>query len=133
MNRLMNGEDVVAESDDHIKYDVAQHGWIVSDAVFVDPTKSMHVIAIGSPTVGAIAFQRLFTVEERIKARELRASDQKLDDFWRQIEDPRTDVVVMALPSIQDDIEYTLLAVKEAGLEIDVAARKAAILTGEVQ
>jgi len=85
------------------------------------------------PTVGAIAFQRLFTRAERVKARELRAVDPELDDIWRQIEDPRTDVVVMALPSIQEDIEYTLSAVKAAGLDVDVAARKAEILSGQIR
>ena len=85
------------------------------------------------PTVGAIAFQRLFTRAERVKACELRAIDPELDDIWRQIEDPRTDVVVLALPSVQDDIEYTLNAIKASGVEIDVAARKAKILTGQIQ
>ena len=85
------------------------------------------------PTVGAIAFMRLFTREERTKARELRANDPELDDIWRQIEDPRTDVVVLALPSVQDDIEYTLMAIKASGIDIDVPARKAKILMGEVQ
>lgn len=85
------------------------------------------------PTIGAIAFQRLFTRAERVKARELRATDPELDDIWKQIEDPRTDVVVMALPSIQEDVEYTLDAVKIAGLAIDVAARKAEILSGQIR
>lgn len=85
------------------------------------------------PTVGAIAFMRLFTRQERAKARELRANDLELDDIWKQLEDQRADVVVMALPSIQEDIEYTLQAVKAAGLEIDVAARKAEILSGQVR
>ncbi|MDC8446075.1 MAG: hypothetical protein LV471_09155 [Nitrosomonas sp.] len=84
------------------------------------------------PTVNAIAFMRLFTSDERIKARELRATDPKIDDFWRQLEDPRTDVVVMALPSIQDDIECTLNAINTAGLTIDVQTRKAEILSGQV-
>ena len=85
------------------------------------------------PTVGAIAFQRLFTRRERVKARELRDSDRELDDIWRQLDDPRTDVVVIALPSVQDDIEYTLEAIKAGGLDIDVQARKAEILKGEIQ
>lgn len=85
------------------------------------------------PTVGAIAFQRLFHIDERVKARELRVNDPKLDDIWRQLEDPRTDVVVMALPSVQADIEYTLQAVKAAGLTLDVEARKAQILSGKLQ
>jgi hypothetical protein len=109
--------------------------WECGDWRMTDPTGTAFeaIEEAPPPTVGAIAFQRLFHIDERVKARELRATDLKLDDFWRQLEDPRTDVVVMALPSIQADIEYTLQAVKAAGLDIDVAERKAKILTGEVQ
>lgn len=109
--------------------------WECGDWRMTDPngTAFEAIEEVIPPTVGAIAFQRLFTRAERAKARELRANDLELDDIWRQIEDPRTDVVVMALPSIQDDIEYTLKAIKAGGIDIDVAARKAAILTGEIQ
>ncbi len=110
--------------------------WECGDQRFTDATGSEYepiADAPVPPTIGAIAFMRLFSREERVKARELRVTDLQLDDFWRQLEDPRTDVVVMALPSIQRDIEYTLQAVKAAGLGIDVVERKAKILTGEVQ
>lgn len=109
--------------------------WECGNLRFTDPGQDLYQPveeAPVPPTVGAIAFQRLFTRAERAKARELRATDLELDDIWRQIEDPRTDVVVMALPSVQDDIEYTLQAVKAGGLDLDVAERKATILTGQV-
>lgn len=108
--------------------------WECGDWRMTDPTGTNFeaIEEIPPPTIGAIAFMRLFTSDERIKARELRTSDLMVDDFWRQLEDPRTDVVVMALPSIQNDIEYTLNAINSGGLTIDVQARKAEILAGQV-
>lgn len=109
---------------------VVGHSYDATTAAFTPaPTPASSL----PPTVGVIAFQRLFSRQERIKARELRSTDPQVDDFWRQLDDPRTDVVVMALPSIQDDIEYTLQALKEAGLELDVAVRKAEILSGQIR
>ena len=82
------------------------------------------------PKVGPIAFQMLFTPQEMIAADELKATDKVLASFWKLIDDPRTDVVDLALESVQNAIEYTLTAVKGAGVAVDVPARKAAILSG---
>ena len=113
------------------------HGgiWECGDQRFTDPTGTEYQALTDvtlPPTVGVIAFIRLFTQAERNKARELRATNPNIDDFWRQLEDPRTLEVVMALPSIQQDIEDTLVAVKAAGVDLDVAIRKAEILSGQV-
>lgn len=72
----------------------------------------------------------LFTAQERLKANDLRATDPMLNDFWGLIEDSRTDVVNLALQSVQQAVEYTLTVVQAAGVELDVPERKAQILTG---
>lgn len=108
-------------------------GWVLSNDVWeageppvaVDPE-------IIYPKVGAIKFKLLFTSPERIKAKELRASDAIIDDFWSILDDPRTTEVDLNLPSIQNAIEYTLTAINAAGVATDVAARKAAILSGQL-
>lgn len=82
------------------------------------------------PKVGPIHFQMLFTPEEAITADGLKATDKVLASFWKLIDDPRTDVVDLGLQSVQNAIEYTLTAVKAAGVAVDVPARKAAILSG---
>lgn len=89
----------------------------------------------GSPTVSATAFKMLFSSSERIKARQLRATDPILDDCWDLFDSAeRTNTPInLALDSVQAAIEYTLTAVQAAGVTLDVAARKAAILTGIVQ
>lgn len=107
--------------------------WECGDQKFVDLDGTLYepIITLIPPAVGPIAFMRLFTADERVKARELRATNPKINDFFLQLEDPRTDAVVMVLPSIQADIEYVLTAVEAAGLSIDVQARKSEILTGQ--
>lgn len=107
--------------------------WECGDRRFFDPAGSLYdpILTVIPPTVSAISFMRLFTLDERIKARELRATDEKINDFWAQLEDVRVTEVVMALPSIQEDIEYTLTAINAAGVTIDVQERKAEILSGQ--
>jgi hypothetical protein len=82
------------------------------------------------PKVGPIAFQMLFSPAEMVAAGELRATDKALASFWKLIDDPRTDTIDLNLAMVQSAIEYTLTAIKAAGVDIDVAARKAAILSG---
>lgn len=89
--------------------------------------------AINYPTVGLIHFKMLFSADERLKAKELRTTDAILNDFWELIEDSRTDIVNLGLQSVQAAVQYTLEAVKAAGIEIDVPTRKAAILSGVLQ
>ena len=90
-------------------------------------------LATAYPKVGPIAFKLLFSAPERIKAKQLRSTDDFLEDFWGLLDDPRTDVVDLGLGSMQAAVEYTLTAVKAAGVELDIPARKAEILAGQVQ
>lgn len=85
------------------------------------------------PKVGPIHFQMLFAPAEMVAAEELRVTDKVLASFWKLIDDPRTDTVDLSLASVQNAIEYTLTVVKAAGVELDVQARKAQILTGILQ
>ena len=85
---------------------------------------------VSYPKVGPIHFQMLFTPEEAITADTLKATDNVLASFWKLVDDPRTDTIDLGLQSVQNAIEYTLTAVKAAGVAVDVPARKAAILSG---
>jgi len=85
---------------------------------------------VSYPKVGPIHFQMLFTPQEAVTVDELKATDKALASFWKLIDDPRTDTVDLGLQSVQGAIEYTLTAVKAAGVDVDVPARKAAILSG---
>lgn len=106
-------------------------GWVfMNDTWGKPPPPEAPEAAVASPTVGVIHFKMMFTSAERVTSKKLRNEDPALDDFWSLVEDPRTDVVNLALASVQEAIEYTLVAVKAAGVEVDVPARKAAILSG---
>jgi hypothetical protein len=130
MNLYDKSGAVVAQGED-IYYSHELRGWVSPGAWLVcDPGQSL---TTASKVVGPIAFQLLFTAQERVKAKELRAADPFLDDFWRILDDPRTDMVDLSLASTQEAVEYTLTAVKAAGVVVDVAARKAEMLTGRVR
>ena len=112
--------------------DNVRAGWIKgADGKWSAPAPTPEPVpAVTYPKVGPIAFQMLFTPAEMIAADELKATDKVLASFWKLIDDPRTDVVDLGLESVQNAIEYTLTAIKGAGVAVDVPARKAAILSG---
>ena len=110
--------------------------WECGDQRFTDPAEELYetVIDATPPTVTVTHFLLLFSSDERVKARELRGTDKKMDDFWRIIEDPRLLEVHLSLPSVQNGIEYTLTAVKAAELTgLDITVRKGEILSGKLR
>lgn len=107
--------------------------WECGDQRFTDPDGDQYEAMpaeIIYPKVGPIHFQMLFEPAEMITADELKATDKVLASFWKLVDDPRTDTIDLGLQSVQNAIEYTLTAVKAAGVAVDVPARKAAILSG---
>lgn len=107
--------------------------WECGSQRFVDPDGTLYEPVINTlpVTVSVTEFMLLFTATERVKTRELRATDATINDFWLLLEHPKTENVVMALPAIQASVQYTLDAIDAAGLEIsDIPARKAQILSG---
>lgn len=117
--------------------DEVQAGWVLSDGVWSAPavTEAPEApeVVQSYPSVGPIHFQMLFTSQEAVAAEGARATDPVLNRFWKLIEDPRTDVVNLGLQSVQDAVEHTLTVALAAGVELDVQARKAQILSGVLQ
>lgn len=115
--------------------DNVESGWLLNTETGVwsapEPATPPGLAAIPQK-IDVISFKLLFTSPERIKAKELRATDAVIDDFWSILDDPRTQNVDMALTSIQQAIAYTLNAINTAGVVTDVTARTAAILSGQV-
>jgi hypothetical protein len=111
--------------------DQVENGWVKSGTKWNAPVPAEPVAPeVVPPKVGPIHFQMLFTAQEAAKANELRATDAILSSFWKLIDDPRTDTVDLSLTGVQDAIGYTLAVCKQAGVDLDVQMRKAAILTG---
>lgn len=126
--------------DEFFHPDISSKFVVVPDDVTAGSTKKNSTWTINVPVpqvenvvyqvVGPIHFQMLFTPLEAVKLQELRETDKILARFWKLVDDPRTNEINLGLKSVQDEIEYTLNAVKTAGLAVDVAARKTEILTG---
>lgn len=114
---------------------IYQNGvWDCGDQRFIDPDGTLFepVLTAVPVIVSVTEFMLLFTVAERVKTRELRAADATIDDFWLLLEHPKTENVAMVLPAVQASIQYTLEAIDASGLAIDISARKAQILSGQL-
>jgi len=134
--QLVSDSDVVECGSEMPVFIADSKGWHFGTTVLSDSDIRYRMVAIeevveaAPPKVGPIHFQMLFTAAEGEKADELRATNKTLARFWKLVDDPRADVVDLSLQSVQNAVEYTLAAVKEAGVEVDVPTRKAEILTG---
>ena len=87
------------------------------------------------PIVGPTTFKILWTVQERLGLKQLRATDAIIEDFLEIIEDPRAVEFDMSLPSTADGVEYALGKLATAGVigEEDIPTRKEEILSGKVK
>lgn len=106
--------------------------WECGDRRFLDPSGADYEPLSTPLTVDVTTFKLLFTPEERVKAVELKETDDTIRDFWGILDDPRTHNIVMALPSIQDAIEYTLTQINANGVTVNVENRKMEILSGQL-
>ncbi|SET44699.1 hypothetical protein SAMN05216326_12745 [Nitrosomonas marina] len=105
--------------------------WHAGGIRVTDTSGAYHVVKEEGPrSIDVPGFFLLFKSDERLKARELRATDPIIDDFWTILEDPRTVVVNMSIQQVQDAIGYILTKVEENGVVLDVQARLAEILSG---
>lgn len=88
-----------------------------------------------SPAVSPITFKMLWSSQERVAIKTLRATDAIVDDFMGLVNDPQLTEVVMSLESVQNAIWYTLGALAAAGVIApeDIAVRHAAIVSGVLQ
>lgn len=123
-NEEMTGvESVIEVSDDAVDVGIL-YVYNYDDDTFSSPEEKK------GRSIDVPGFFLLFKSDERLKARELRATDPIIDDFWTILEDPRTVVVNMSIQQVQDAIGYILTKVEENGVVLDVQARLAEILSG---
>lgn len=87
------------------------------------------------PSVSAIQFKLLWTSAERINIKELRKTDPVIDDFMSIVDDPRVELIVLSLDSVQNAIQYTLGALHQKGVfsEEQIAVRLTEILAGQTK
>ena len=60
------------------------------------------------PTVSRPRFKMLWTSAERAAIKELRQTDATVDAFMELLDDPQTTDIMLALPSVQRDIQYVI-------------------------
>ncbi|WP_178860855.1 hypothetical protein [Thiomicrorhabdus cannonii] len=111
-------------------------GWILTDGTWSAPAEvEPDKIAPVYPKVGPTTFKLLWTSPERLKLKELRATDMVIDDFYDIIEDPRLNEIDLGLTSTQDGVDYCLAKLVESGVVTDAgkATRREQILTGSMQ
>ena len=84
------------------------------------------------PRVGPVEFKLLFTSPERLKLKELRASDPALADFFEIIEDPRLQYIDLSLGSTAAGVDHCLSLLTNAEIiaESEAATRREQILSG---
>ena len=84
------------------------------------------------PRVGPVEFKLLFTSPERLKLKELRASDPALADFFEIIEDPRLQYVDLSLGSTAAGVDHCLSLLTNAEIitASEADTRREQILSG---
>jgi len=87
------------------------------------------------PKVSPVEFKLLFTSAERVKLKELRATDPILDDFWSIVDDPRATQIRLGLTSTQQGVAYAISLLVAAGVvdAADEASRVSEVLSGTLQ
>lgn len=93
--------------------------WECGDQRFIDPTGALfEVVSPASSPVSVIEFKLLFSISERVAINAARATDPVIDDFYKLLDDPRTETVNLALPAVAEMLAYlvqqTLLSADRA-------------------
>lgn len=111
--------------DDAAAGDRWENGTLIKPEVVVPPPPEPEVPVF--PKVSPIEFKLLFTPQERVAIKAVRATDPMVADFYEIVEDPRLTHVDLGLGSVQQALGYlTQLGLLAPG-------RMEEILTGALQ
>jgi len=119
-------EAVPAEVRPGWRVDIESGEWAAPEAV------SAPEQAVTYPVLTPLDFKMCLTVQERLAAKELAASDPVLADFFSIIEDPRLTQVDLGLQSVRDAVAYLFGKLVEGGTipEADKDTRIAQVQSG---
>lgn len=105
-------------------------GWVDGELVkrpVPPPPEPVPPVAPTPPKVSPIEFKLLFTAQERVAIKAIRATDPMVDDFYDIVEDPRLTHVDLGLSSVQQALGYL------TQLELLAPGRAEEILSGDFQ
>lgn len=82
--------------------------WDCGDQRFSDPAGDQYeIVSINTPVkISVIEFKLLFPKERRVAINAARATNATIEDFYSLLDDPRTTTVDLALPAVQEMIDY---------------------------
>ncbi len=82
--------------------------WDCGDQRFSDPNRDQYeIVPISAPAkISVITFKLLFPIANRVAINAARATDPTIEDFYSLLDDPRTEQVDLALPAVQEMIDY---------------------------
>lgn len=82
--------------------------WDCGDQRFSDPAGDQYEIApVNVPaTISVITFKLLFPIANRVAINAARSTNATIEDFYSLLDDPRTTTVDLALPAVQEMIDY---------------------------
>jgi len=82
--------------------------WDCGDQRFSDPAGDQYeILSTKVPaTISVITFKLLFPIANRVAINAARATDPTIEDFYSLLDDQRTTTVDLALPAVQEMIDY---------------------------
>lgn len=82
--------------------------WDCGDQRFSDPAGDQYeILSTNVPaTISVITFKLLFPIANRVAINAARATDPTIEDFYSLLDDQRTTTVDLALPAVQEMIDY---------------------------
>jgi len=82
--------------------------WDCGDQRFSDPAGDQYeIVPVNVPaTISVITFKLLFPIANRVAINAARATDPTIEDFYSLLDDQRTTTVDLALPAVQEMIDY---------------------------
>ena len=114
-----------------------KNGWIRDrDGNWSSPYITPSTPETDTPTVSVspVEFKLLFTSQERIGIRTLKATDPIIEDFWDIVDDPRLTQVNLGLQSTINGVSYAVQQLVVEGIinAEDAQTRISEILSGQV-
>ena len=81
--------------------------WDCGDRRFLDPGGDQYEVVSTTPAaIPVIGFKLLFPIANRVAINDARATDPIIEDFYSLLDDPRTTVVDLSLPAVQEMLNY---------------------------
>ncbi|WP_067096771.1 hypothetical protein [Marinomonas atlantica] len=144
--RIKNGVVVDVSTDPNTQFhpilaaefveipDKVKAGWTFDGTEYAPPVvpdpEPIEPEQVKRAIISPVDFKFLFTLTERVKIKELRATDLALDDFYSMLDDPRLTVIDLSNSRMIEGVNYAVNALAVAEVVADPEQRISEILGG---